>query len=112
MGEVDVVGDLAPALMDATWKLAPFEGRMVACRRVGNVWHPATLSTCIHFAAAKPLGGPLALCGDGVVSHMGRLGYATIMTQALGGCGVEPLLVLCDARRGPSETRVLRRQLQ
>ena len=111
-GTVDVVGELAPALMDATWKVAPFQGRMVACRRVGEVWHPASWATCRHFVAAKPLGEPLPLHGDGVVSHMGRLGFATIMTQAKGDCGVESLLVLCDHRRGPREILVLRRQLQ
>ena len=111
-GTLDVVGELAPSVMYATRKDYPSQGRLVACRRVGQVWHPASWDTCSQFVAAKPLGEPLPLHGDGVVSHMGRLGFATIMTQAKGDCGVESLLVLCDHRRGPREILVLRRQLQ
>ena len=111
-GTLDVVAELAPSLMDSTWELMPFEGRIVACKLVGSVWQPASLVTCRHFVAAKPLGHALHLHGDGVVAHMGRLGFAAVMTQANGDCGIESLLVLADRRRGEPERLTLRKHLQ
>jgi len=70
---LDVLSELAPALLYLTWQVSPFEGRMVACRLVGSVWHPASWATCKHFVAAKPLGEALPLRCDRVVAHMGRL---------------------------------------
>ena len=111
-GTVDVMSSLVPMLMDSTWNLAPFEGHLVACKLVGSVWHPATFATCTHFVATKPLREKMQVPGDGVVAVMARLGFATIMTTDNGDCGIESLLVLCNARRGQVERNALRRQLQ
>ena len=111
-GTIDIMSSLAPMLMDCTWKLAAFDGRLVACKLVGAVWCPASLATCSHFVAAKPLREPLLIRGGGVIPVMARLGFATIMTSANGDCGIESLLVLCNGRRGPVERNALRRQLQ
>ena len=43
---------------------------------------------------------------------MGRLGFAAVMTQANGDCGIESLLVLADHRRGQPERLTLRKRLQ
>ena len=106
------MSDLAPGLLDLSWKVSPFDGRIVATKLVGTVWHVATWESCTHFVVAQPLGAELALHGDGVVAHMGRLGYATLMTQAKGDCGVESLLLLSDSIRGAGPGIVLRKQLQ
>ena len=55
---------------------------------------------------------PLHLHGSGVVAHMGRLGFSTIMAQANGDCGIESLLLLADSRRGPGERVALRKRMQ
>ena len=61
-GELDVMDpEFAPRLMDATWKVKPFQGRIVACKMVGSVWQPASWKTCTHFVAAKPLERPFPL---------------------------------------------------
>ena len=111
-GTIDVAADLAPSIMDATWNMAPFPGQVVACCLVGAVWQPATLETCVHFVAAMTLQSHLPLRGSGVVAHMGRQGFATIMTQANSDCGIESLLVLADSRRGPMERSALRERMQ
>ena len=111
-GAMDIVTELAPGLTDDTWQMWPFQGRIVACRLDGAVWRPASRVTCTHFVAAKPLQKPMDIQGFGVVAHMGRLGYATIMTQAQGDCGIESLLVLADARRSQKERSAMRRRLQ
>ena len=36
-GATDIVAELAPALIDRSWKVAPFPGRIVACRLAGAV---------------------------------------------------------------------------
>ena len=79
---------------------------------VGEVWHTACWKTCTHYVAAQPLQHELPLHGSGGVAHMARLGYATIMTEANGDCGIEALLVLANSRRGPLERTGLRRRLQ
>ena len=112
-GTLDPIADLAPALQDKTWSRQPLAGRMVLCRlRGGGVWHTASWETCSHYVAAQPLQGELPLRGVGVVAHMARLGYGTIMTEANGDCGIESLLVLANSRRGPSQRIALRRRLQ
>ena len=79
---------------------------------VCGVWHVACWKTCTHYVASQPLQHELPLHGVGVVAHMARLGYATIMTEANGDCGIESLLVLANSRRGPMERTSLRRRLQ
>ena len=116
-GTVDPIADLAPRLIDKTWNMQPFPGRLVVCRMVssirgGGVWHTACWKTCTHYVAAQPLQHELPLHGSGVVAHMARLGYATIMTEANGDCCIEALLVLANSRRGPMERTSLRRRLQ
>ena len=111
-GTLDIMSALAPAIIDDSWSMSPFEGRVVACRMVRAVWHVASWSTCVHFVAAKPLPEPMHLRGSGVVAHMGRQGYATAFTQANGDCGIESLLLLANSRRGPCENLALRKMLQ
>ena len=111
-GTVDPIANLAPRLIDKTWNMQPFAGRMVACRMVCGVWQVACWRTCTHYVAAAPLQHELPLQGVGVVAQMARLGYATIMTEANGDCGIESLLLLANSRRGPMERTSLRRRLQ
>ena len=111
-GTLYVMSDLALGLMDLSWSVPPFDGRIVATKLVGTVWHVATWESCTHFVVAKPLGEELPLHGDGVVAHMGRLGHATLMTQAKGDCGIESLLLLSDSRRGAGPGIALRKEMQ
>ena len=110
-GETDVVGGLNPQVMDATWSLWPFPGRIVACHMVHGEWFLAGWANCTHYVAAMPLEDTLGLGGHGVVAQLGRLGYATVFTVTNGDCGIESLLILANRRRGPAERIALRRSL-
>ena len=111
-GTVDPIADLAPRLLDKTWSRQPLAGRLVVCRMDAGVWHVASWRTCTHYVAAKPLQGEMSLQGVGVVAHMGRLGYATMLTETNGDCGIECFLLLTGSRRGPAQRIALRRRLQ
>ena len=47
-GTFDPIADLAPRLIDKTWNMEPFCGRLVMCRMVGRVWQTACWKTCTH----------------------------------------------------------------
>ena len=110
-GTLDVIGELAPALLDPVAVWPAFPGRLVACRMDHGVWHVASWRDCTHFVASMPLPNTLRLPGKGVVAFMARQGFATLMTQANGDCGVEALLLLSASRRGAAERTALRQRL-
>ena len=111
-GTLDPIAVLAPRLVDATWQMEAFAGRLVVCRMLSGVWHTACFQTCTHYVASLPLTAALPAPGVGVVAQMARRGQATVMTESNGDCGIEALLVLAHSGRGALERTALRRRLQ
>lgn len=91
---------------------------MVACTRakedtdvaLGD-WVASGMVGLSHYVAGLRLGCRMPAVGGAVKQHCLRHGYAPVMTMANGDCGIEAMLIVAGAKRGPQEAQRLRRTL-
>ena len=91
---------------------------MVACTRAkGDTdvalgdWVASGMVGLSHYVAGLRLGYRMPAVGGAVKQHCLRHGYAPVMTMANGDCGIDAMLIVAGAKRGPQEAQRLRRTL-